>query len=280
MGARHIESLGTKVKKNIDADEQIYRELTKVQSTQLPVPPVIFAVSGKGRGGLGTTFPILYPNEDLGVITTSPLNLNLGEPRIHYKKFAMDVNDLVVNFKELIEGRSVFLILDVTIQTTTFNSLTFSPALNNAPTIPSAAGSRFLLYIIGYKTASEERFEVLNSGGSATIGGVIITPVQTINNPNAALDIDLSIRQHYVINLDKNIVITFTGLPPLIESSEQMILEFVQDLTGGRTVGYTQTINPSIPAISTVPSAREVVTGFVRRDLAGVHLFNLYLVGN
>jgi len=114
------------------------------------------------------------------------------------------------------------------------------------------------------------------SGGSA----IIINGVLTTVDPSGAINVDVSDNQHFVFELNANITITFIGLPPNLETSEQIVLEFIQDIVGGRTVGYSQTIAPSVPAIDTTAGIREVVTGFIRRDDVGVFVFNLYLVGN
>jgi len=137
------------------------------------------------------------------------------------------------------------------------------------------------LKVYALDDGSFTRLASLDSAGTETIlGGIIINDVLTTTNPSGSINVDVSDHQHFVFDLNANITITFTGLPLINESSEQIVLEFVQDGTGGRTVGYTQTINPSIPSISTAGGVREVVTGFIRRNSVGVHVFNLYLVGN
>jgi len=117
-------------------------------------------------------------------------------------------------------------------------------------------------------------------GAAAGEGGIIINNVLTTTNPSGAINVDVSAHQHFVFDLNANITITFTGLPSINETSEQIVLEFIQDVVGTRTVGYSQTIAPSVPAIDTTAGAREVVTGFIRRDAVGAFVFNLYLVGN
>ncbi len=107
---------------------------------------------------------------------------------------------------------------------------------------------------------------------------LFVNIVKTVS-PTDTLNIDLAASQHWVINLSENLTITFTNPPANENESEQMVLEFLQDGTGGRTVSYSQTITPAAPVINTTSLAREVVTGFVRRTAGGIVLYNLYKVG-
>lgn len=119
-------------------------------------------------------------------------------------------------------------------------------------------------------------------GGAGTVinfPNVLINDVITVS-PAATLNIDLSLAQHWVVNLTQNLTVTFINIPPDIDTSEQVVIEYVQDVVGGHTVVYTDTISPSNPPIDTSATAREVVTGFVRRENGGSYVYNLYLVGN
>jgi hypothetical protein len=120
-------------------------------------------------------------------------------------------------------------------------------------------------------------------GGTAGASGlnfpdVLINNVEVIT-AGATENIDVSTFQHWVINLTQSTTLTFTGLPQTIDTAVQVVLEFIQDATGGWTVTYADTIDPSAPTIDTTGGAREVVTGFIRREPAGTYVYNLYLVG-
>ena len=73
---------------------------------------------------------------------------------------------------------------------------------------------------------------------------------------------------------------TFINAPVSNDTSEQIVLEYIQDVIGARVVTYADTINPIDPPVVTTAGSREVITGFSRRTNGGTILFNLYLVGN
>ena len=121
-------------------------------------------------------------------------------------------------------------------------------------------------------------------GGGGTIvqfPSILIQDVNTITNPGATVNLDLSQNQSFVIEIDEDLEITFTNAPSGTDREEQFKLEIIQDAVGGHAVTYSQTINPvDPPVIDTSPNAREVLTGFARRDDIGTLLFNIYVVGS
>jgi len=284
MSARHEDTHPTKTKKIDSNVDLVFKELQKLQSTQLPIPLTLIQASGKGLGGGGTVFPIHFPIEDLGVISTSPITLNLTSARTHYIKMQIDtITDLVIELRELAQGKSVHFILDITINTISpaFNSITFDPVVDFIPDFPKLAGSRFLIEMQGMNTDGiDERYEILNSGSVGGFAGVIITPVTENTNPASNENINLATFQHYVFHLDSNITITFINPPTNLQRAEQFVLEFIQDNVGSRTLAVTNTIHPSVPALDATPLSRTVITGFAYKDFAGNVRYDMYLVGN
>ena len=106
----------------------------------------------------------------------------------------------------------------------------------------------------------------------------IITPVKHFV-PAPAVNLDLSLHQHFTLPLVNNISITFTGLPPDDDTAEQIVIELIQDAAGGRTTAFTDTIVPALPVLDTAPLTTTVLTGFVRRH-GGSYTFRLWEVGN
>lgn len=104
--------------------------------------------------------------------------------------------------------------------------------------------------------------------------------VVTIASGAASQDIDVSAASWYVITLDKDMEITFTGKPASNDTVVQITLEYIQDSTGGWTVTYADSISPSDPTPVETANSREVITGFIRKTNAGTYVYNLYLVGN
>jgi len=282
MGAVHEESLANKTKRVEEREREIFKELQKLQTTQLPVPMTLVQVSGKGRGGIGTVFPIHEPIEDLGIVNTSPITLDLSSAKVHYIRMSIeDITDLVINLRELVQGKAIRFVLDISLNVSAFNSITFDPAISNVPDFDKTLGSRFLLEIQGVKVnATDERYEVLNAGTGGGVGGIIITPTLENTNPSASENVDLSLFQHFIFQLDANITITLINPPINLNRAEQFVLEFIQDGVGGRTLSVTNTIHPSVPALDGTALSRTVIVGFVVNDIGGNKRFDMYLVGS
>jgi len=118
------------------------------------------------------------------------------------------------------------------------------------------------------------------SGTTIAFPKILINDVMTVANVTGTLNIDLAISQHWVLELIGNVTLTFINVPVANDTSEQVILEYVQDILGGHIVTYADTIAPVDPPVVTTAGSREVITGFSRRTNGGTILFNLYLVGN
>jgi len=283
MGAIHPESSPIKGKKTDNAVELLYKELTKIQSTQLPALSNFFPSGGKGLGGAGTVFPIHEPIEQLGTISVSPITLNLASARTHYIKMTIDtVTDLLINLRELASGKAIRFVLDITLNVDPiFGELTFDPPIDNIPDFPKTLGSRFLLEIQGSKEGADERFEVMNAGvGTGLVTGIIITPTLENTSPASSEDVDLKLFQHFIFQLDANIELTLINLPDTENLAEQFILEFIQDSVGNRTLSVTNSISPSVPALDGTAFSRTVIVGFVVSDIGANKRIDMYLVGS
>lgn len=283
MGAIHEESSPIRGKKTDDSVLLAFKELTKLRSTQLPAISNFFPSGGKGLGGAGTVFPIHEPIENLGIINTSPITLNLASARTHYIVMSIEtITDLIINLRELTQGKAVRFVLDITIDVSGFNSITFDPPINNVPDFDKTLGSRILLEIQGVKIdALNERYEILNAGtGGTGTGGLIITPTLENTNPSANEDVDLSLFQHFIFQLDDDITITLINPPINLNRAEQFVLEFIQPAAGGKTLSVTNTISPSVPALDGTALSRTVIVGFVVNDVGGNKRFDMYLVGS
>ncbi len=120
-------------------------------------------------------------------------------------------------------------------------------------------------------------------GGGTTVlfPKILIQDVQTITNPGATVNLNLSNFQSFVLEIDADLEITFTGLPSGTDREEQFKLEIIQDAFGGHDVTYSQTISPvDPPVIDTGANKREVLVGFAKRDDIGTIFFNIYTVGS
>ncbi len=118
------------------------------------------------------------------------------------------------------------------------------------------------------------------SGTTISFPKILINDVMTVSGVTGTLNIDLAISQHWVLELVGDVTLTFTNPPVSNDTSEQIVLEFIQDIIGGRIVTYSDLISPIDPPVVTTAQSREVITGFSRRTNGGIILYNLYLVGN
>ena len=119
-------------------------------------------------------------------------------------------------------------------------------------------------------------------GGGTTVlfPKILINDVVTVSGVTGTIDIDFALAQHWVLELVGNVTLTFINAPVSNDTSEQIILEYIQDIIGGHVVTYVDVIAPIDPPVVTTAGSREVITGFSRRTNGGTILFNLYLVGN
>jgi hypothetical protein len=171
MSAVHPESLGTNQKILKDKTREQFYEVSKQANLQSQFPANFFSMVGKGiNAAAGTTFPILF-----GINSPFPsatVDLDLGSPFAHYHKISITSDDTTINLNNMIRGRSMEFKLDITINTATFNSITYAPLLENTPTgLPTANGSRYVLEISAIKTSTEEKYFVVGSSEGTTGGG-------------------------------------------------------------------------------------------------------------
>jgi hypothetical protein len=155
-----------------DTREQFY-EISKQLNLQGLVAPTTFSLIAQGSSVAGGgTFPILKPFEVQPAAAT--VDIDLGKSTIHYQSISITSDDTTINFKNPRLDRTVTITLDITINTATFNSITYSPTLDNAPGgLPTTNGSRYQLVIEALKTSTEEKYFVVGGFGG---GGGNQTP--------------------------------------------------------------------------------------------------------
>ncbi len=253
-------SLAQKLQGVDNLNNQSYREQSKISTTQLKKIKSLRNISGRGLGPIGTTFPITAPIDERINITTTPINIAMASPRHHYVYLDLNVVDPVINLIDLIEGVTTELTIDILISHAAVNSVTFSPALINSPTIGLVQNDRILLHIVASRTSTETRYYVTNgaAGGGGLTEPVILTPnvitPQTLptkstidwnNNPN-------------VITLDRDVEFDFANLP---SSGSYEGLLVIIDIDG--TGGYASPLWPAAvtnpPVVSTLANTRTSV---------------------
>lgn len=170
MSAIHPESQGVYAKNINDHTRLQYWQFSKEASLQNTGPVSTFPLISKGINvNAATTFPILNPFVEPS--TAATIDLDLGAPTAHYQKISITEDDTTINFTNTIRGRSMRFILDITINTATFNSITYSPNFENPPTgLPTSNGSRYLLNCVVLKTNSEEVYFVISASVAAEGG--------------------------------------------------------------------------------------------------------------
>jgi len=181
MGAKHGGSLGSKIQKVEDAGNSISREQSKVDVVQKKPPLRSQNVGGRGLSAIGTVYPINAPIDDRGTISVASIDIAMAGPKHHYIKISLNNTDPTINFTKLIVGLTSSFTLDLT-NSIALSSLTFVPALSNSPTIDLTNGARNILYIVGHRTSSETRYQVVG-GGAAGVGGFLRTLLNILLPP-------------------------------------------------------------------------------------------------
>jgi hypothetical protein len=262
MSARHPGSQGTNQKKDHGSLSVQEFENSKIFSLQTIIEPQTFTLLSKGpNSNVGTTWPI---NDPIRIFPAAPeITIDFSNTFAHYSKIELTSNDTTINFTNLIQNRSIKFILDITINTATFNLLTFNPTLENPPTLPTSNGSRYLLNITAYKTSTEEKYFV--TGGTLITGGggdfsdpltQLLITLSTATLPSITT-IDASAATEFQITLDENIEFDFTGGPAA--GRDQVITLFIlQNGTGNFTINWgSKVTNP--PDISLLPNTSTTI---------------------
>lgn len=153
-----------------------FYEQSKQANLQTIIQPTSYSMIGNGTNpNAGTTYPLLYPF--LTPASAATIDLDLGKPRSSRFQISITSNDTTINFTNTIRGRGMRFILDITINTATFNSITYSPVFENPPSgLPTADTSRYLLEVEMIKTATEEKYFVVGSSVASAGGGEFLGP--------------------------------------------------------------------------------------------------------
>lgn len=172
MSARHQKTPVTYVQdKAIGPLYSTKSDLQKLQNYGLPPDPPLMTMAGGGQSvGAGTNYPLQPPNIDLGTISAS-FTVNLAAKTAQYQKMKLHDpgSSLVISFDGLPIGKSVVFALDITNDNTISHPFTWPATLNGLPSLPTAAGSRYVIYIVGYRSSTESRYTVISSSsGSST----------------------------------------------------------------------------------------------------------------
>lgn len=263
MSARHP---GSQATNQHTANNQItttFYEGSKISSLQNIAQPQTISLLSKGPNvGVGTTWPMPTPTRVYDPADT--ITLDLSSTFAHYSNIELTSDDTTINFTNLIQNRATTFYLDITINTATFNSLTFVPALEDPPTLPTTNGSRYILEITAYKTPTEETYFVtggtLSSGGGGGISFPVIPPVSVRGDVNTNQDIDLSLTTAHStsMTLTGDIDITFSSFPATANQIEWEV-EITQDGAGGHVITWpTEVVNP--PTLNTTALSVSVVT--------------------
>lgn len=180
MSAIHPANSVIDQKTTKDKTRSQFYELSKTHNFVNPVIPSSYSmIAGGINQGAGTTFPIVNPIET--ITPASSIDIDLSRLTGHYQKISITSDDTTINFENTIRGRAMTFTLDITINTATFNSITYNPTFENPPTgLPTTNGSRYLLVVSVIKTDSEEKYFVVN--GFGTGGGGSSVPPGTAEN--------------------------------------------------------------------------------------------------
>lgn len=113
--------------------------------------------------GSGTQFPILYPIGEIGNVSGN-VTINLANQNLHYQKFNINAAGVTTfAFDGLLLNKAIIFTLDITIGIAGVTAVNWPANLFNIPTLPITNGSRYVLYISGFKDGTEERYEVVGS---------------------------------------------------------------------------------------------------------------------
>lgn len=258
MGAEHGSGISQKVQMVGEDSVGLSRNQTKIQVVQPPAGPNLHQVGGRGVSGIGTVYPINPAVDDRGTVTDASIDVAMPDPRHHYTKMSLNSANPTINLIDMIVGLSSTFTLDLT-NTIALSSLTFSPALINAPTLNLGIGQRNVLFIVGHRTASELRYEVINGTGGGGISFPITPPVDVRGNVSTTQDINLAatVAHSTTMTLTGNISITFSNIPVSATQLEWEV-EIKQDPTGGRTVSWPAAVTP-VPVIDSGAGKTSIV---------------------
>ena len=259
MGAKHSGSIGRQIQQVGDAGNSLSREQTKVKVTQSKPVPNIHNYGNRGVAGIGTVYPINPTLDDRETVSDASINIVMTKPTHHYVKINLDNANPTINFTNLLVGVTSILTLDLT-NNINLSSLNFSPALSNPPTIDLGIAARNILHIVGHRTASETRYEVVNGSGSGGISFPIVPPVSVRGNVNTTQNIDLSATNAHstTMTLTGNIAITFSN-PPGTGNQIEWEIEITQDGTGGHTITSWPASVVTTPTIDTTEGATTII---------------------
>jgi len=137
LGAKHGGSISRQIQIVQDFGNSLSREQTKVNVVQNKPPLNIHNVAGRGLSAIGTVYPLNAPIDDRGNITATSIDVSMATPRHHYVKIGLDNDNPTVNLTKFIVGLTTTFTLDFT-NVRALSSMTFSPALSNAPTFDLA----------------------------------------------------------------------------------------------------------------------------------------------
>jgi len=255
MSARHPGSISTNQKQSAQDIRLNYYEGGKIASLQSISPAQTFSLLSHGpTANAGTTHPVLYPF--LIISGADIIDISLSGTYARYSNILLTSDNTTINFTNLIQNRIIKFTLDITIDTATFNSLTFNPTIENLPTLPTEIGERYLLEITAYKTATEETYFVtggtLGGDGGGGGGEGLSEPVQLTFNEitpqtlptKSTIDAGISNVHHIII--DRDIEFEIINPPPI---SKEEGLRIIIDIDG--TGGYASPIWP--PSLANPP---------------------------
>lgn len=182
MSARHQDSDITYIRRSaIDPLNRAKDDLQRVINYgQPPVLPNVTMAGGGQSVGSGTNYPLQPPVIDLGT-SSGPLTINLAQKNAHYQKVRLHDGGsaIVISFDGLPINKSVIFCLDITNDNTIAHGITWPANLFNIPSLSTSSGARYLLAIAGYRSGSETRYTVINSGvgGSSTLWSLVTIDV-------------------------------------------------------------------------------------------------------
>lgn len=165
-----------------DKDEyqkQIKKEMAKLNSQQFanagPAalgPEVINASLRSNLLPISTQFEgVGVAVQDYGTIGFVSQNIDFDLLGSTYNVF--DINgDVTFGFDNMPLNRSFLFSVDIEISTMTPPVITWPATVKNLPpSLPTADGSRYILYFLGYRDDDEERYEVIGGFGGGGSGG-------------------------------------------------------------------------------------------------------------
>lgn len=181
MGAVHGNSIQVMVQ-SVDNDVvNINRELTKVPVVQFKSGPNLHTIQSRGNTSAGTVYPINPHIDDRGTVSDAAIDIFIPNARHHYVKMTLTNINPVITFKKLFVGLSSTFTIHL-INGVALTSLTFSPALIDAPVLNLGNTESNIFTIVAHRTATVEEYRVIGGGSGGTI------PNGTIENEHLEWD--------------------------------------------------------------------------------------------